>query len=153
MKIDGPGSIGETGSVKKQNNSPKVDGNAFADILSNAVGGTTPDGQVSGSSPLAPISKVPFLGNITSAGSDSSAVTSQLDSMIDDLSLFRNSLANQNIDLAKLRPMIDSLLAHKDELAAMLRDMPEGELKSLVSSAISMVIDQSIQYDSATTLQ
>lgn len=153
MKIDGAGSVGETGSVRKQVNPNKVDGNTFADMLNNAVGATTPAGQVSGSAPLAPISKVPFLGNIPGAGADPSAVTSQLGSLIDDLSMFQNSLANQNIDMAKLRPMIDSLLAHKDELAGMLRDMPEGELKNLVSSAISMVIDQSIQYDSATTLQ
>jgi hypothetical protein len=153
MKIDGAGPIGETGPVKKQGTPRKVDGNTFADMLDNAVGGTTPAGQAGASSPLTPISKIPFLGNITSAGADSSAVTSRLDSLIDDLSMFQNSLANQNIDLAKLRPMIDSLLAHKDELAGMFRDMPEGELKNLVSSAISMVIDQSIQYDSATTLQ
>ncbi|MBI5815339.1 MAG: hypothetical protein HZB29_06970 [Nitrospinae bacterium] len=152
MKIDGLDplkNLTKTGSAKP---SEPVSGQSFMDVLSGLTSKET--GQTSAPSSMGapiPLSGVPFIAPVSSdlSAIDASSLMNSLDSVLSDLSMFKNALGNNQIPLERLKPLMDELLARKDELVGFIGKIDDKELKSIVSDALNLVMDQANQYQAS----
>jgi len=148
MRIDGLDPLKKSQQAQPGKGPEPVSGQSFLELLSGLA--DKPQTGASQASPAAasmPVSTVPFLAPVADlSGVDTSQVMSGLDGVLTDLSMFKNALGNSNIPMERLKPIVDTLVAHKDELAGFLGKMPEGELKSLVSDTLKLLMEQVGQY-------
>ncbi len=146
MRIDGVDPLLNK-EVKKTQGGASSTGESFADMLGSVTGNAQSTSAASTSS-AGPISSVPFLvPPAAESAFDSSAAVSDLESLLGDLGMLKNSLKNSDIPVEQLQPLIDKLIEHKDDLASYLGNTSDDELKSVISDAMSLVIDQVNQYN------
>ncbi len=143
MKIDGLGPI-EGRPVDKPGANKPVKGPSFREVLD----GLAPSGSVSKAGPTGAVSRIPSVQPLPIAGSATSRmeIVGNIDGILIDLDMFRNALENDDIPLERLNPLARELAAKKDDLASLLGSAPDEELKSVVSSALNLVISQMNQY-------
>lgn len=118
-------------------------GSLYDDLISKA-GALNPS---SSSAPL-PGAGVPFIAPPVlglNPFTDSMTVD-RMESLFTDLEMFKNSLANSDIPVDRLSSLVSEFAGRKDELAAMIGRIPDEELKSVVSDALTVVIDLVSQY-------
>jgi hypothetical protein len=145
MKIDGldpSKNIQTPGSVKKTTGPAE---GLFLDALKQAADNLTANAggtqQVSKSG-VGPISSSPFIfpgsGSLDQASMD---MIGKLDSLFNDLSMFKNALGNTAIPLDRLAPLARELSSRKEEIADMLSNMSDAELKNVATDALKVAIE------------
>jgi len=140
MKIDGLDPLKNKPSGKSRE-TESVQGGSFKDILDNLAAKARSSAQTAGTGPAAPVSQVPFIASADGGVSESAAI-GRLEGLLTDLSMFSNALGNEAVPIERLSPMIDELAARRDELAAMIGKMPDGELKNIAGQTLSLLIEQ-----------
>ncbi len=147
MRIDGIEPLKNTPGVDPAKKSGATGGSSFADMLSGAMGGAKA-GSTANVGGAGPVSSVPFIVPPVAAGGPSldAQATGLLDSFLSDMDMLQNGLANEELPMDQLQGIIDTLASRKDELAAMIGKMPEGDLKNLLTDGLTMGLDQLAQY-------
>jgi len=152
MKIDGidPGKgLPSAKPVGKES----VSGASFWTLYDNLISKPGLPDQSSTSAPPLPGVTLPFMAPPVS-GQDlftGSMATDRMESLFTDLEMFKNALANSDIPVDRLAPLVSEFVGRKDELAVMIGRIPDQELKSVVSEALSVVIDLVNQYHAGYT--
>ncbi|MBF0170035.1 MAG: hypothetical protein HQK87_02925 [Nitrospinae bacterium] len=147
MRIDGLDPLKGTPAADPAKRSQPAGGPSFADLLSGAMGGGAAGsaGAVGGAGP---VSSVPFIIPPVSASGPSlnQQASGLLESFFSDMDMLQNGLSNEELPMDQLQGIIDTLTSRKDELAAMIGKMPEGEMKNILTEGLTLGLDQLTQY-------
>ncbi|VAX22703.1 hypothetical protein MNBD_NITROSPINAE04-1382 [hydrothermal vent metagenome] len=152
MKIDGidPANKGLP-SIKPVGKEP-VSGASFASLYNNLISKTGASDPSSTSAPPLPGAGLPFMAPPVGPDSFSgSMAVDRMESLFTDLEMFKNALANSDIPVDRLAPLVSEFVGRKNELAVMIGRIPDQELKSVVSDALTVVIDLVNQYHAGYT--
>jgi hypothetical protein len=141
MKIEGTGQVGESGEVSG-NKKEKIGGASFGSVLDNAIGKESVNvSQTAGSMPVSTVLPATGVG----APFKSMAV-GKLESILDDMEMYKNSLANSDLPTGQLRPLADSLKEKKDELVSLIKVVDDPELKEIMIATAALVTDEDSRY-------
>lgn len=143
MKIDGVGPAGKgAGEPKKVNPDPK--GSAFETVLKETMAHKSVKvAPVSG-----PVSVMPLQSAMPVGSSMQSEALSQLEALLGDIDLYRNTLANSDVPLSRLEPMTDSLMGKKDNLVSLLAHVDDPEIRDLITQTAALVINENSRFHS-----
>ncbi len=139
MKIDGINPAGTQGQEPKKS-ADKVSGASFGSFLQNAMKAdqAAPAKPVSGPAPLlsaqmaAAQVKNPFHAE----------AVNQLESVLGDLELYRNTLATPDVPAKQLGPMADLLMQKKDALVALMGKVDDPQLKDMLSQTAAVILNE-----------
>lgn len=141
MKIEGTGKVGGSGEIPGKKRG-KVSDASFESHLKDAFTGKK--GKPASVPSFMPVSNVQHTGEVGKA--ITSKAEKLLESMLGDLELYRNSLANTDIPKSRLQPMNDSLMEKKGNLVKLLKMVDDPELKELIAEAASLVVNENSRY-------
>lgn len=146
MKIDGidPAKSPLPGKVAGKE---PVSGVSFDALYDNLISKPGASGPSTGSAPL-PGAGVPFIAPPVLGMSPyaNSMAVDRMESLLTDLEMFKNALANSDIPVGRLSSLVSEFAGRKDEMAMMIGRTTDEELKSVVSEALGVVIDLVNQY-------
>ncbi|MGK7344687.1 MAG: hypothetical protein ACNS63_02625 [Candidatus Nitrospinota bacterium M3_3B_026] len=138
MKIDGLDPLKNRPGGKPEKTEP-VRGEPFEKVLkkvSGEAGKTSAPRGPAGPAPVTPL----FLSG--ESGARLRETAGRLEDLLTDLSMFANALGDMNLPVERLNPMVDELEERKEEIALMIGELPDGELKDIASEALSILIEQ-----------
>ncbi len=138
MKIDGTGKIGPSGEIPEKKKGEKATGDSFASHLDNAMTGKPEKSSAVG--PPMPVSSLRPVGKVGAAFT--TKAINQLESMLGDLDIYKNSLANIDIPEDQLKPLGDALMKKKDNLVSLLKMVDDPELKAMITDAVTIVLNE-----------
>jgi len=149
MKIDGVDPLKNIPGSPKPPASQPVSGPSFADLLQQATGAATPTATPK-TTATGPVSPTPFLMPVESANAAPARddIFKSLDGLMTDLDMLQNALGNNDVPLGRMAPLMDALVARKDDISQVVNNVEDPELRALLSDALSLVIDQVDQYQS-----
>jgi len=153
MKIDGIDPANKGLPSSKPVGKEPVSGASFASLYDNLISKTGASDPSSASASPLPGAGLPFMAPPVS-GPDlfaGSMAVDRMESLFTDLEMFKNALANSDIPVDRLAPLVSEFVGRKDELAVMIGRVPDQELKSVVSDALTVVIDLVNQYHAGYT--
>jgi hypothetical protein len=145
MKIDGAGSVGGSGEVPGKKNE-KVSGASFGSVLDNAIGtGSAPVSHTADSMPVSTVMPTTSVG-----GPFKAMAVEKIDTMLDDMEIYKNSLANSDVPAGHLRPMADTLKQKKEELVSLLKVVDDPELRDIMIATAALFTDEDSRYHALT---
>ena len=65
-----------------------------------------------------------------------------METALSDLEFYVNTLANNDVPLARLTPMSDALMKRKDELVSMLPYIDDTEMRDLITQTATLIINE-----------
>ena len=153
MKINGQEPAKNTqaaGNVKKTTSPAGQSADSlFLDALKQATDnlsankGDTQQAFATGVGPLASTSFIPpgVMGDQAS-----SSMVGKLDTLFNNLAIFKNALGNTDIPAERLAPLARELSSHKDEIAGLLAGIGDEKLKGIASDALKLTIEHINSY-------
>ncbi len=144
MKTDGINPL-DSGPLKKTRPAEKTgQTSSFDKVFKNTLKSEEPSkiGAMGGAAPL-PEMRLFGLGSATG----SKELLNTIEKTLTDLDMFGSALGNNDISLKRLKPLINELLARKDELAELMEKTTDQNLKSATKDVLSIIIDQANQYE------
>jgi len=146
MKIDVTSKVGGSGELP-QKKTEKTGSTQFDSVLKEAMA----EKGVKADAPLA----TPRIPSVTATPKASNSINllavGQLESLLDDLTIYKNSLENQDVPVGRIKPMVDSLKERKNDLVSLLKVVDDPELKMLVSQAAALVVDENSRFHSSSS--
>lgn len=137
MKIKGPGPTGN-GLQPPNKKGPKTTGKSFDSVLKeSSAKPAQKSATVSGPHPVAPAQQVGGVGKPLRA-----KAVRQVETALNDLEFYINTLANNDVPLARLAPMSDALMNRKDELVSMLPHIDDAEIRELITQTATLIINE-----------
>jgi len=138
MKIDGSGKVGGNGEVtgKKQE---KVTDGSFGSHLKEAMASKTDKAEAI-NAPF-PIQQTQAV-TATSTNPIEQKAVGQIESLLQDLDIYKNSLTNENIPKSRLREASDSLMKQNSELVSLMKMVDNPKLKEIISQTASVVLNE-----------
>jgi hypothetical protein len=141
MKIEGPRPTGN-GAPAPDKKSPKTKGGSFDSVLKGASKIKTPkSGSVPPPPSVIPAQPAGMVGNALRA-----TAVKKIESALNDLEFYVNTLANNDVPLSRLTPMSEALMERKDELVAMLPHMDDPEMKELITQTAALILNENSRY-------
>lgn len=136
MKIKGPGLTG--GIQPPDKKGTKTTGKSFGSLLKETASKPAQKSStVSGPRPVAPAMQTGEVGKPLRA-----KAVRQMETALNDLEFYINTLANNDVPLARLTPMSDALMARKDELVSMLPHIDDTEMRELITQTATLIINE-----------
>ncbi len=137
MKIKGPGPTGN-GIQPPDKKGPKTTGKTFDSVLKETVSiPPQKSSTVSTPHPVAPVRQTGEVGKPLHA-----KAVRQVETALSDLEFYVNTLANNDVPLARLAPMSDALMNRKDELVSMLPYIDDTEMRDLITQTATLIINE-----------
>lgn len=142
MKIEGVNPA--AGGASKPDPLKKSTGASFGELLDSLTqkGAASP----AKTGALPPGAGIPFIMPPSASNVTASNAMSLADKLLTDLDMYQNALSNEAIPLSRLEPLVGELVARKDDLAAMIRDLPDEELRGILSDTLAVVMDMASRH-------
>lgn len=142
MKIEGlppPGKGDETPRGKAE----KTEGKPFDSFLKESIGaGKTVKKEAQFS-----VHSIPPVHNPEKpAGNVKSNAIKELETVLSDLEMYRNTLADEEVPLARLSEMSDTLVMKKDALVAMMPHVDDPDIKNLIAHTAALILNENSRY-------
>jgi len=144
MKTDGINPL-DSGPLKKARPAEKTGQTSSFDKVFKAAISSEEPLKTSAMGNAAPLPEMRLFGLGDSAGSKE--LLTSIEKTLTDLDMFGSALGNNDISLKRLKPLINELLARKDELAELMEKTTDQSLKSATKDVLSIIIDQANQYE------
>jgi len=145
MKVDGTSKVGGSGDLSpKKTDKPGT--TSFDSVLKEVLTEKT----AKTVAPIAPlpiqsVSTAPKVGN-----SINLLAVGELESLVDDLTIYKGALENQDIPKGHIRPLADSLKEKKEELVSLLKVVDDPELRSILTQAAALVADENNRFHASS---
>lgn len=148
MKINGLPPVGPTGEPGKKSEA-QVTGPSFGNVLQDALGAANTAKTAPTPAPLQMLPLSPIAPVSTSQFAQQAA--GMVESVLGDLEMYQNALANQSVPTSRLKPMAQNLMDSKNQLVSMLPKVNDSSLKNIISQTASLIISESSRLNSAVS--